>query len=172
MIEIELTYLLKYLPIDIKQSHSKRITDIYYPIGAEHPTLRLRERGNVYEMTKKSPISGKDSSIQEEQTISLSQSEFRSFSVLPGKKLEKTRYFYQFGNYRAEIDIFEGSLRGLVLADFEFKSSEEMKTFSKPDFCLIEVTQDQMIAGGMLAGKSYGDLELKLKSLGYQKIDY
>jgi len=70
----------------------------------------------------------------------------------------------------AEVDIFEGTLQGLVMIDFEFDSEENKHAFVIPDFCLADVTQEEWVAGGMLAGKSYEDIEKKLKRFGYQKI--
>lgn len=39
-----------------------------------------------------------------------------------------------------------------------------------PEFCLADVTQDAFIAGGMLAGKSFKDIEKDLGKFNYQKI--
>ena len=71
MIELELTYLAKYLPRDLDRTKFKEIVDIYVPNGSDHLTLRIRKNGDKYEITKKEPLKGKDSSIQLEQTISL-----------------------------------------------------------------------------------------------------
>ena len=68
-IELEKTYLLKYLPEDIKDKQSIEIFDIYIPKSADHSILRIRRRGEVCEITKKQPIHGNDSSEQEENTI-------------------------------------------------------------------------------------------------------
>ena len=55
MIEIELekTYLAKYLPGGLKDSPSKEIKDIYIPESIDHPVLRIRKRDDKYEITKK-----------------------------------------------------------------------------------------------------------------------
>ena len=39
-----------------------------------------------------------------------------------------------------------------------------------PDFCLVEVTQDEVFAGGVLAGKKYSDIEKDLRKYKYKKI--
>ena len=39
-----------------------------------------------------------------------------------------------------------------------------------PDFCLKEVTQELFIAGGMICGKSYEDIEENLKRFNYLKL--
>lgn len=42
--------------------------------------------------------------------------------------------------------------------------------FVSPSFCLAEVTQEEFIAGGYLAGKSYADIEKFLKMYHYRPI--
>ncbi len=39
-----------------------------------------------------------------------------------------------------------------------------------PDFCLVEVTQEDFVAGGMLCGKSYEDIKADLDRYGYTKL--
>jgi hypothetical protein len=36
---------------------------------------------------------------------------------------------------------------------------------------LTDVTQEDFVAGGLLAGRTYADIELKLKQHGYTKIE-
>ena len=47
---------------------------------------------------------------------------------------------------------------------------EEMEEFTLPDFCLAEVTQEEFIAGGMLSGKKYSDIEADLSRYDYVKL--
>ncbi len=170
MEEIELTFLVKTLPLGFENSLQKEMLDIYIPASSEHPVLRVRKSGDVYEITKKEPISGNDSSYQLETTIPLNVEEFEYVQLLPGKRVEKTRYFYEEFGTQYEIDVFGGSLKGLVLADVEFGSLKARDAFSMPDWCLADVTQEKYIAGGVLAGKHYSDIEEKLKSFGYKKL--
>ena len=51
-LELELTFLAKEIPEGIKDAIPTRITDVYIPDTAEHSHLRLRKRGNLYEITK------------------------------------------------------------------------------------------------------------------------
>lgn len=39
-----------------------------------------------------------------------------------------------------------------------------------PDFCLVDVTQEEFAAGGMLSGKKYQDIQNKLDQFGYKKL--
>ncbi len=48
------------------------------------------------------------------------------------------------------VDVFEGSLDGLVMAEAEFDSDDAMIAFPSPPFALREVTDDPRYTGGML----------------------
>jgi len=169
-IELERTFLLKNTPAGLEKCKSIEISDIYIPKTAEHPILRIRKRGDFFEITKKCPIKGNDSSEQGENTISLLKEEFDELSQLKGKRFRKMRYFYSYNNKIAEIDIYLDDLKGLALVDFEFNKQEEKDKFKIPNFCLADVTQEKFMAGGMLAGKKYSDIEPFLKKYNYKKI--
>jgi len=169
MIELERTFLPKQLPTGIEKCKSKEMLDIYYPKSAKHPCLRLRKNGDEYMLTKKTPPNENDRSVQHEQTITLTKKEFDAFAKLDGKRLEKMRYLYNHNGFTMEIDVFRGTLSGLVLVDVEFSSEREMKVFKMPDFCIAEVTNSDFLAGGMLAGKKYSEISTELAVFGYKK---
>ena len=156
------------LPKDLESFPSKEILDIYIPENVEHPVLRIRKKGTVCEITKKQPIKDGDSSEQEEHTIRLDVEECKSLLTVKGKKVRKIRYDYLYDGLKAEIDVFQDELKGLVLVDFEFVQADNKNAHALPEFCLIDITQDEIFAGGMLCGKKYADIEDHLKSLGYQ----
>lgn len=169
-IELERTFLLKYKPEGLEKCKFNEILDVYFPQSAEHPILRLRKRGDILELTKKSPIKENDSSEQSEHTIILSAEEFKEFSKLNGKKLRKIRYYSPFGDRTAEIDIYLDKLQGLCVVDFEFETKEDKNVFLMPEFCLRDVTQDKTFAAGILAGKEYEDIKSYLDKFNYKKI--
>lgn len=168
--EIELTFLAKMFPPNLAQMPHKDMLDIYIPSTIDHPQLRIRRNGDGKTITKKSPLNIKDKSIQIEQTISLSDHEFEALSQINGKRVHKTRYSYTYKNTIIEVDIFLEDLAGLVLIDFEFMNEEDKNNFQAPNFCLAEVTQEKFLAGGMLAGKSYEDIEKDLRTFNYTKL--
>src|SRR3989344_6152804 len=144
--------------------------DIYLPTNSDHPTLRIRKRGNQYEITKKEPLEN-DPSRQKEETTSLTPEEFNELNQsVRGKRLHKIRYYYPVGKNIAEIDVFQGDLRGLVLVDVEFEKREEKHAFIPPALCFLDVTDKEFVAGGKLCGKKYEEIEEELKKVGYSKI--
>ncbi len=170
MIELEKTYLIKYLPSWWEKCVYKEILDIYIPKENEHSKLRIRKNGNKYEITKKELVNENDASCQKEFTIPLKEEEFNVLKTVDGKIVRKIRYMYTYEGKNAEIDIFQDELKWLILIDFEFDSIEEKDNFQMPDFCLVDVTQEDFIAGWMLCGKKYRDIEKKLEKYKYKKI--
>lgn len=169
-IERERTFLAKNLPQDILKHRSKEIVDVYFYNNDIASRFRLRKNGTSYEMTKKFITDPSDVSTQIEQTITLSETEFYLFNKIPGKRLRKIRYYYPHDDVTAEFDVFQDELQGLVLVEFEFRTIEEFESFKQPDFCLVEVTQEDFIAGVNLAGSSYHDIENTLNSFNYRTL--
>lgn len=160
MIEIELekTYLVKNPPSDLEKYPKVELIDIYLPKSSPHPDLRIRRKGEKYEITKKSPVKDNDASAQTEHTIKLTKEEYQTLEKIDGLKIRKFRYSYPYGGQTGEIDVFQDNLSGLILADFEFKTEKERDEFPLPSFCLADVTNDPVIAGGILASKKFSDL--------------
>ncbi|MBI4181803.1 MAG: hypothetical protein HY520_02445 [Candidatus Aenigmarchaeota archaeon] len=169
MVELERTFLAKALPPGLARCRSIGIVDLYVPREG-HPVLRLRKRGDRYEITKKAPLRQEDCSRQEELTIPLSPPEFAALAASPGRRLEKIRYFYSWQGKTLEVDVFQGPLAGLVLVDAEFSTTAARDAFAMPPFCLAEVTQETAFAGGMLCGKRYADLHAPLARHGYRPL--
>jgi CYTH domain-containing protein len=56
------------------------------------------------------------------------------------KVLSKTRYEIKIENNLWEVDVFEGKLDGLIIAEIELESEDE--SFNKPVWLGREVTND------------------------------
>lgn len=172
VIELERTFLAKQIPDGLKECKSKEIRDIYIPkLVEKHAPIRIRKNGDTYEITKKSLVIAGDHSQLLEQNIKLSREEFLMLEKeISGRRIVKTRYYYPVNGTIAKVDVFREALTGLVLIDFEFKTNEEKKLFKMPFFCLADVTQEDFIAGGILCGKKYADLEKDLERFGYKRL--
>ena len=171
MDEFELTYLpKKELMTKLPGCRSVEMLDIYIPVSAHHPTLRIRKIGDRCMITKKEPVKEGDSSHQFENTIPLTDDEFTDLSQLAGKRVHKTRYYFEDGGYIYEIDVFHDDLAGLVMVDVEFGSVDAKSRFVRPQWCSIDVTQEKFLAGGMLCGKKYEDIAVQLENVGYERI--
>lgn len=173
MIELELekTYLANALPVGLKDCPSEVIRDAYIPKSSAHPVVRLRQRGDKYEITKKTPNSDEDRSRQTEHTINLAKDEFEALvSGVDAKKAAKRRYRCTIEGALAEVDIYLDELQGLVVIDFEFSSDAELDSFHPPAICGADVTQEERLAGGAIVDKTYEDLMPVLEKYNYKKL--
>lgn len=169
VLEIELTFLVASLP-DLSSCKRREMRDVYFPADAVHPVLRIRQKDDSFEFTKKTQLDPRDASTQREENVDLTKVEFDALAKGSGKEVSKTRYFYPYQGVTLEIDVFKEGLKGLVLVDVEFESQAARDAFVKPDFCTIDVTQEEFIAGGVLAGKKYEDIRTQLEALHYKPI--
>lgn len=169
-LELEKTYLAKGLPPGLEKCRSEIIRDAYVSNDINHPRLRLRQRGAARVITKKAPVDGKDSSRQHEHTLTLDKTEFEALSQAPTASFAKRRYYCEIEGSPAEVDVYLEDLAGLVVIDFEFSDEQAMSDFKPPGLCLADVTQEEFMAGGKLAGKTYADLSPELEKYGYKPI--
>lgn len=166
-LEIELTFLARGVPDLARAKRGVELVDYYFPEDPNvHPRLRVRKKGDSYTITKKMPADSSDASIHHESTIDIAADEFTDLTKGAKRSLSKSRYEVIIDGHDAEVDVFSGPLTGLVLVDFEFSSFAQRDAFVMPDICLADVTQEDFIAGGLLAGKSFKDIEDKLKEFG------
>jgi CYTH domain-containing protein len=170
-LEIELTYLARFIPDEIASLTPDIMEDIYYPnLPGKHAILRLRRRGERYEITKKVPLNDGDGKQHLETTIELTREEYDALHMATGKTVGKKRYKLELGGRTAEFDIFTGDLEGLVTIDFEFDSETETKDFVPPECCGPDVSNERFIRGGEVAGRRYADLIADLDRLDYKRL--
>jgi CYTH domain-containing protein len=92
----------------------------------------------------------------------LSEDEFRIFAQLSAKQLSKTRYSVPpFG-----IDVFEGTLQGLIVAEAEFESAQDADSLTLPSFIVREVSADPRFTGGRLVRASRQEIQAWLSEYG------
>ena len=115
-------------------------------------------------------VAAGDASEHIEQTIPLTEEEFAALSRCSAKRVAKDRYRVVIDGILAEIDIFIEDLAGLVLIDFEFDTEDEKDNFIPPSIALANVTQENFIAGGLLAGKTYDTIAPELARFCYKKL--
>jgi hypothetical protein len=124
-------------------------------------TVDGKDAGSVqYKLTQKLPAPDGGPGLI--TTFYLDSTEHRLFDSLPGAVLRKTRLsIAPFG-----VDSFRGALAGLVLAEVEFISDEEMAAFGAPAWVGAEVTRDTSFSGGRLAHSTRDELRRALGMYG------
>jgi CYTH domain-containing protein len=144
--ELERKFLLERLPeglTDDAKLYDRYITGTRLRLRlAEHPDGRLE-----YKLNQKESPSPPDYGVMTITSIYLTAEEYEVLSVLPAHELRKRRH--HLGRY--SIDVFEGELEGLILAETEFASEEEMRAHRIPDFAVRDVSDDVRYTGGALA---------------------
>ncbi len=68
-----------------------------------------------------------------------------------GRRLRKRRHLIPHGELEIELDVYEGDLDGLVVAEIEFASEEEARAFEPPGWIGEEVTGDERYLNETLA---------------------
>ena len=94
----------------------------------------------------------------------LSAYEYQVLSVFEGNEIRKNRHPFEYDGRMYGIDVFLGGLWGLILAETEFDSDEEMNSLVVPAFAIREVTNDPMFTGGELVNLTLEDIREKLGS--------
>ena len=162
-IEWERRFILARFPTDATVVRNRRITDNYI----EGTTLRLRKQNYsdgliTFKLTQKLPVRGHGAQQGFITSMYLTQDEFHLLAQLPARELTKTRFSVPpFG-----IDVFDGRLQGLVLAEAEFDSETDAEALVVPNFAAGEVTSDGRFTGGQLVRASRQDLQTWLSEYG------
>ena len=166
-VERERRYLLRELPPGLKLSDPHtQITDNYIT-GTR---LRLRKvrvpETNEWtlKLTQKHAPAPPDFSRTLVTNIYLNAYEYEVLSVFEGNELRKNRYPYEHEGRDYSVDVFLGSLRGLVLAETDFDTDAEMDAFAPPAFAFMDVTRDETFTGARLVELTADELRRELKS--------
>ena len=158
--ELERRFLVHHLPEGIAEGGGWLITDRYIT----ETRLRLRRMeplGSgeaVFKLGQKEVPSPPNFSLTRITNLYLSRREYGVLAVLPARELQKRRYRCEHDGEVYSIDVFEGHLAGLVLAEIGFETTDEMNAYVRlPAFVSREVSQDVRYTGGGLAAISPPD---------------
>lgn len=92
----------------------------------------------------------------------LTAAEYQVLSVFEANEIRKNRYPFEFAGRRYTIDLFMGGLWGLILAETEFATDEEMKSLTIPPFAVLDVTNEELFTGGNLVNITLDDIRSEL----------
>lgn len=145
--EIERKYLV------VSESYISQATSSFkiiqgYLFDTPKGILRVRIKGESAFITVKSANKGIE---RNEWEYPVPVSDAMQMLELAGKRIiRKTRYIVPFGSHIWEVDAFEDSLKGLVLAEIELEDRDAV--FAVPDFIGEEVSDDPRYFNSSLAG--------------------
>ena len=159
--EFERRYLLRALPPELDRDGPRtRLTDLYI----DSTRFRVREHRNLHNDFCVMKLGQKFTAREGEYgriiitNSYLTRAEYDLFNQLPGRRIVKMAWPYPHDGRRYGIDAFEGALSGLILAEIEFTSEQQMRDVPPPPFACVEVTNRIEFTGGYLAGRSFADL--------------
>lgn len=164
-IERERRYLLRDLPEGLTRADPHlQITDNYIT-GTRLRIRKVREpRTNKWtvKFTQKYAPDPNDLSRTIITNTYLNALEAEVLSVFDTNEIRKNRYPFEFDGRKFSVDMFLGDLFGLVLAEVSFETDEELDSFAKPPFALIDVTNDLLFTGGRLCEMTFLDLRKEI----------
>lgn len=132
--EIERKYLVTTLPEHLETYPCRHIEQGYLNTA---PVVRIRKDHDKYELTYKS----KGLMVREEYNLPLNQASYEHLKEkIDGRLITKKRYMLPYQSYTIELDVFEGDLSPLILAEVEFPTEEEANAFLPPDWFGEDVT--------------------------------
>src|SRR6185295_15446211 len=147
-LEIERKFLVPRPPPGWKRRPSSRIVQGYFPKPAKHLEIRLRRKNSQHFITVKS---GHGQSRMEEE-IQIPERNFRSLWPLTREaRIAKRRYEIPCDGRTIEMDVYQGSHRGLITADIEFDSVRQSRSFGVPPWLGREITGNREYANERLA---------------------
>ncbi len=134
--EIERKYAIRNMPEDLSGYEKKIIEQGYL---CHNPTVRIRKSNEEYILTYKSklgvdPITQSHSNVNHEVELPLTEEAYLKLKAkTDGNMIYKTRYLIPLPNgLTAELDVFEGVLKGLVFAEVEFPDILSAEEFVPP----------------------------------------
>ena len=149
--EIERKFLLKedvQQEIILNNLRSHQLIQYYVQVGEEEE--RYRKQDNLYFHTLKRRVDG---GLQREETeTECTKDDFDANKRnIKGNIVEKKRYIFPYGEHKIEIDVYDGTLKGLIIGEVEFQTKNEADSFILPDFFGLEVTWDKRFKNQSLA---------------------
>ena len=133
--EIERKFLIHKLPVDLSSFPMRKIEQGYLNTD---PVIRIRRDNEKYELTYKS----KGLMVRDEYNLPLTEEAYLHLcEKIDGQLIQKKRYEIPINDcLMIELDIFEGTLAPLMLAEVEFPDEESAASFAPPDWFGEDVT--------------------------------
>jgi adenylate cyclase len=144
--EVERKFRLRQPP-DLSSSESDPIEQGYLVVGADGE-VRLRRKGKKTLLTVKRGAG----LSRGEAEIEISAEQFEAlWPLTEGRRLRKRRHVLAHDGLEIEVDVYQGELEGLIVAEIEFDSEEQARGFEPPDWLGDDVTGDERFLNENLA---------------------
>ena len=90
--------------------------------------------------------------VRHEAEVPLSRAQFEALqAAVCGRPIVKARRTYHVGDVPVDVDLFQGHLQGLIIAEVEFASIDAGDGFDPPTWFGAEVTEDRRFLNSALS---------------------
>lgn len=152
MIEIERKFRVKNTTFLENIKTSFKITQGYLN-SDKNRTVRVRIKDSQGVITIKGVSSDNGlSRFEWEKEISYEDA-VQLMSLCEGFVIDKTRFIVPFGEVVFEVDVFGGANKGLIIAEVELQSENQI--FEKPDWLGEELTGDERYYNAYLSNHPF-----------------
>ncbi|MEA2199216.1 MAG: adenylate cyclase [Solirubrobacteraceae bacterium] len=147
--EIERKFLIRDPPPDRERYPCTRIEQAYVAIDPAGTEVRIRRREGETSLT----VKGGRGRARAEEEVEIDGERFaRLWELAAGRSVEKRRYQIPTDDaLTIELDVYDGDLAGLVVAEVEFPSEEAAERYEPPFWFGAEVTDDDAYKNRRLA---------------------
>lgn len=146
--EIERKFLTRRedIPFNITMFPCLQISQAYISFS---PAIRIRKSNDAYILT----VKGKGLLAREEFELPLAQEEYEALQKkTEGAEIVKKRWLVPLeGGLTAEVDVYEGSLEGLVTTEVEFPSLAAAEAFVPLEWFGRDVSEEVQYKNAALA---------------------
>jgi adenylate cyclase len=148
-IEIERKFLVAEVPGDLGRHPSGRLRQGYLAVEAGGAEVRIRADDDSTVLTVKRGAGR----TRAEEEVPIDRTAFdRLWPLTEGRRVEKVRHLVPAGDGLVlEVDVYEGDLAGLVVAEVEFPSEAAADAWAPPAWLGDEVTTDERYKNHRLA---------------------
>jgi CYTH domain-containing protein len=144
-LEIERKWLVPEFPEALAGVSGERILQGYLVVADDGSEVRVRRNHRREVLTYKSG----GGLTRTEVEIGLSPEQFEAlWEATEGRRLVKYRHNLEGG---VDVDVYDGTLKGLIVAEVEFASEAAAAAFDPPEWFGDEVTEDRAYKNQQLA---------------------
>jgi adenylate cyclase len=148
-IEIERKFLVAEVPADLGDRPSGRLRQGYLAVEPGGSEVRIRQDHATTVLTVKRGTGR----TRVEEEVPIERAAFdRLWPLTEGRRVEKVRHLVPAGDGLVlEVDVYDGDLEGLVVAEVEFPSEAAADAWAPPAWLGAEVTADERYKNHNLA---------------------
>ncbi|MEO6523601.1 MAG: CYTH domain-containing protein [Mucilaginibacter sp.] len=150
-VEIERKFLVDHAQWNQLSKPKGMVIRQGYMLKADDKTIRIRVKDDQSYITIKGKTQGISRS-EYEYAIPLKEGN-ELLAAFCAAVIDKTRYNITFAGKLWEVDVFEGDNAGLIVAEIELESEDEM--FDLPEWITKEVTDDARYFNSNLSVNPY-----------------